>query len=174
MIEKNLFSIPIWSMQVKNFKDKKKQLNKLFKLYPEKRQGLQTFETNRQIDRKNLSINFSNIIKQELELFVEKVKRNIQIEDVWSISYKKEDYHSTHNHGSVGLTGILYLDMPKNAPVTQYIQPWNNFINDTTLYHPFPVTEGTMIIAPKFVQHFTTPNKSKKIKRVISWDMKVI
>ena len=49
-------------MQVKDFKDKKKQLNKLFKLYPEKRQGLQTFETNRQIDRKNLSINFSNII----------------------------------------------------------------------------------------------------------------
>ena len=65
MIEKNLFSIPIWSMQVKNFKDKKKQLHKLFKHYPEKRPGQQTLETNRKIERKNFRRQFKNIRKKE-------------------------------------------------------------------------------------------------------------
>jgi hypothetical protein len=174
MIETNLFSIPMWKILVNNFKQKKKDLKKILKSFPEKRSGLQTFETNRQIDRTYLSEHFSKIFENELNSLVDQLKTNIQIEDVWSISYKKEDYHITHNHGSIGLTGILYLDMPKDAPVTQYIQPWNNWINDTTVHCPFPVSEGTMIVIPKFVKHFTTPNKSKKIKQVVSWDMKVV
>jgi len=174
MIKENLFSIPVWTLSVNNFNEKKKKLKLLLKDFPEKKQQFQTFETNRQIDRTYLSEHFSKIFENELNSLVDQLKTNIQIEDVWSISYKKEDYHITHNHGSIGLTGILYLDMPKDAPVTQYIQPWNNWINDTTVHCPFPVSEGTMIVIPKFVKHFTTPNKSKKIKQVVSWDMKVV
>lgn len=174
MIETNLFSIPIWKTSVSNFKQKKKDLKKILKSFPETRSELQTFETNRQINRTNLSEHFSKIFEDELNSLVDQLKANVQIEDVWSISYKKEDYHITHNHGSIGLTGILYLDMPKDAPVTQYIQPWNNWINDTTVHCPFPVSEGTMVVVPKFLKHFTTPNKSKKIKQVVSWDMKLL
>jgi hypothetical protein len=29
-------------------------------------------------------------------------------------------------------------------------------------------------VVPKFVNHFTQPNKSKKIKRIISFDMKIL
>jgi len=174
MIKENLFSIPVWTLSVNNFNEKKKKLKLFLKDFPEKKQQFQTFETNRQIERKDLSINFSNIIQDELETLIQEIKRDIQIEDVWSVSYKKEDYHITHNHGSTGLTGILYLEMPKDAPVTSYIQPWNNWINDTTVHCQFPVNEGMIVVLPKFVKHFTTPNKSKKIKRVISWDMKVL
>ena len=72
------------------------------------------------------------------------------------------------------LAGILYLDMPKGAPVTSYLQPWNNIKTDTTIYYPIPVTEGHMIVLPQMVQHFSPPNIAKKKKRIISWDMSIL
>ena len=44
---------------------------------------------------------------------------------------------------------------------------------DRTIYLPLPIKEGDIVVTPKFVRHFTEPSKSKKIKRVISWDMKL-
>ena len=174
MIENTLFNIPMWSIPSINFKKKKPQLEKLCKAFPEKKHGLQTFSTNRQRDRSGFAEAFNNIMTEELEMLSQKLEKDIQIEDIWSVSYKKGDYHTPHDHGSVGLAGILYLNMPKKAPVTQYIQPWNDFISDRTTYLPIPVVEGMIVVTPKFVRHFTEPSKDTKIKRIISWDMKLL
>tara|TARA_B100000424_G_scaffold216738_1_gene174818 strand:+ start:54 stop:578 length:525 start_codon:yes stop_codon:yes gene_type:complete len=174
MILKNLFNIPMWSIPTLNFSKKKKQLEQLVKGFPEKKHGLQTFATNRQSDRTGFVEAFSNICGEELNMLSKKLQKDIQIEDIWSVSYKKGDYHTPHDHGSTGLAGILYLNMPKKAPVTQYIQPWNDWYSDRTIYYPLPVNEGTIVVTPKFVRHFTEPNKDTKIKRVISWDMKIL
>ena len=171
MIPGSLFNIPMWRLPTLNFKKKKKDLEKLVKAYPERKHGLQTFYTNRQKDRTGFGEAFSNILAEEFEMFSKRVSKNIVISDIWSVSYKKGDYHTVHDHGSIGLAGILYLNMPKDAPVTQYVQPWNDFQTDRTIYLPLPVREGDIVITPKFVRHFTEPSKSKKIKRVISWDM---
>ena len=174
MTPKNLFNIPMWSIPTLNFSKKKKQLEQLVKGFPEKKHGLQTFSTNRQNDRTGFVEAFSNICGEELNMLSKKLQKDIQIEDIWSVSYKKGDYHTPHDHGSTGLAGILYLNMPKKAPVTQYIQPWNDWYSDRTIYYPLPVNEGTIVVTPKFVRHFTEPNKDTKIKRVISWDMKIL
>ena len=174
MILKNLFNIPMWSIPTLNFSKKKKQLEQLVKGFPEKKHGLQTFATNRQSDRTGFVEAFSNICGEELNMLSKKLQKDIQIEDIWSVSYKKGDYHTPHDHGSTGLAGILYLNMPKKAPVTQYIQPWNDWYSDRTIYYTLPVNEGTIVVTPKFVRHFTEPNKDTKIKRVISWDMKIL
>tara|TARA_Y100001963_G_C6687502_1_gene402958 strand:+ start:299 stop:823 length:525 start_codon:yes stop_codon:yes gene_type:complete len=173
MIPGNLFTIPMWSIPCLNFSKKKKQLETLCKAYPEKKHGLQPFYTNRQSDRTNMAQAFTNILADELEMLGKKLKKDIQIEDVWSVSYKKGDYHTPHDHGSVGLTGIIYVNMPKDGAVTQYIQPWNDWYSDRTIYYPMPVQEGTIVVMPKFIRHFTEPSKSKKIKRIISWDMRI-
>ena len=62
--------------------------------------------------------------------------------------------------------------MDKENANTTYIQPWNNFENDTTTYYQMPASEGLLTVVPKFVNHFTQPSKSKKLKRIISFDMK--
>ena len=173
MIPGNLFTIPMWYIPTLNFSKKKKQLNTLCKAYPERKHGLQNFYTNRQFDRSGFAEAFTNIIGDELEMLSKKLTRTIVVEDIWSVSYKKGDYHTPHDHGSVGLTGILYLDMPKDGAITQYIQPWNDWISDNTIYSPLPVKEGDIVVVPKFVRHFTEPHKSKKIKRIISWDMQL-
>ena len=173
MIPSQLFTIPMWSIPTLNFTKKKKQLEKLVKSFTETKHGLQTFATNRQSDRTGFAEAFTNIVRDELEMLSKRIEKDIHMEDIWSVSYKKGDYHTPHNHGATGLTGILYLNMPKDGPVTQYIQPWNDWLSDRTIYYPLPVVEGTIVVVPKFVRHFTEPSKSKKIKRIISWDMKI-
>ena len=174
MILRNLFTIPMWTIPTLNFTKKKKQLQQLVKSFPEKKHGLQTFATNRQSDRTGFAEAFSNICGDELNMLSKKLQKDIQIEDIWSVLYKKGDYHTPHDHGSTGLSGILYLNMPKKGPVTQYLQPWNDWYSDRTIYYPLPVNEGTIVVVPKFVRHFTEPNNDTKIKRVISWDMKIL
>lgn len=173
MIPGSLFTIPMWTLPCLNFSKKKKQLEQLVKSFPERKHGIQTFATNRQKDRSGFAEAFSKICGDELNMLSQKIKKDIQIEDIWSVSYKKGDYHTPHNHGATGLTGILYLNMPEDGPVTQYIQPWNDWQSDRTIYYPLPVVEGAIVVVPKFVRHFTEPSKSKKIKRIISWDMKI-
>ena len=173
MIPGTLFSIPMWRLPVLNFSKKKKELEQLCKAYPERKHGIQTFSTNRQGDRSGMATAFANILEQELSMFSKRIKRDIAFEDIWSVSYKRGDYHTVHDHGTVGLAGILYLNMPKDGAVTQYVQPWNDYLTDRTIYYPLPVKEGDIVVTPKFVRHFTEPHKSKKIKRIISWDMKL-
>jgi len=173
MIPGNLFTIPMWSIPCLNFSKKKKQLEQLVKSFPERKHGIQTFSTNRQSPRIQFKEDLIVILEEELTMLSDKLQRDIRIDDAWSVSYKKGDYHSVHNHGSTGLSGILYLDQPKDAPMTNYMQPWNDYVSDRTVYYPIPVQEGTIVVVPQFIQHFSPPNESKKIKRIISWDISV-
>ena len=170
----NLFNIPFWQIRSINFKEKKKELVKLLESYPEEKKGLQEFATNRQSNRSGLVERFSSIMNQEVMTFSKEIKKDFAITEIWSVSYAQGDYHPPHNHGSVGLSGILYLDLPNDSPITNYIQPWNDYASDTVQYHAMPIAEGDIIITPSFIQHFSNPNKTEEIKRIISWDMKIL
>ena len=174
MLKQTLFEIPYYQVPVLNFKTKKKQLTNLLKSYPEHREGIQTFLTNRQTNRDCLANDFTRLLQEELEMLSQQIKSSLSVDDIWSVSYERGDYHSPHNHGSLGYSGILYLDMPKGAPVTSYLQPWNNIKTDTTIYYPVPVAEGSIVVLPQMVQHFSPPNLAKKKKRIISWDMSIL
>ena len=184
MIQKSLFNIPCWKIQTINFEEKKKKLTKLLESYPEKpidiknwiniSSHLQEFTTNRQSDRSGLAEQFTSIMSEEMEDISKSIQKSFAIPEIWSISYGKGDYHSPHNHSSIGLTGILYLDLPKDSPVTTYIQPWNDIEQDTAQLVVLPMSEGDIAIVPSFVLHFSKPNKSNSKKRVISWDMKIV
>ena len=174
MIQESMFTIPYWSIPTLNFKEKKKKLQSLCKRHPEDKHGIQTFSTNRQAARIQFKEDLVTILEEEFNMLSETLKKDIRIEDAWSVSYKKGEYHSVHNHSSTGLSGILYLEQPKDAPVTQYIQPWNDYISDRTVYLPIPIQEGSIVVVPSFIQHFSSPNESKKIKKIISWDLSVL
>ena len=175
MIQKSLFNIPCWKIQTINFEEKKKKLTKLLESYPEElARKLQAFTTNRQSDRSGLVEQFSLIMREEIEDISKEIKKDFSIPEIWSVSYGKGDYHSPHNHSSIGLTGILYLNQPKDSPATTYIQPWNDLEHDTCTLTVLPMSEGDIAIVPSFVLHFSKPNKSNSKKRVISWDMKIV
>ena len=97
---------------------------------------------------------------------------DLAITNVWSVSYQKGDYQSPHNHGGVGLSAIMYLDLPKETPGTLFLQPWNDWDTDQSQYGEVMVKEGDIVVVPSFVAHYTKPNKTDDVKRVIAWDMK--
>ena len=69
---------------------------------------------------------------------------------------------------------ILVIDLDPQGNATTGLGLSNSAISDNTIYSPLPVKEGMIVVVPKFVRHFTEPHKSKKIKRIISWDMKIV
>ena len=174
MKKETLFEVNYWTISLTNFKNKKLQLLNMLKSYPEKKQDMQEFYTNKQNNRTLLTKNFYSICKDEMQIISKTFQKDIEIENVWSVSYKLGDYHTPHNHGTIGLTGILYLQLDSLNPTTLYMQPWNDITNDCTQYYKMPVVEGMITIVPKFINHFTFPNKSKKIKKIISFDFKVL
>ena len=174
MKENQLFSIPYYTIKVKNFESKKKKLEELFNIFPDKKLENQNFKTNRQMEKVGLSKSFYLILQDELQEISQHFKKDIGIEDAWSVTYEKGDFQLPHNHGSTGLAAILYLNLNDNHPQTMYIQPWNDFFTDYTVYYNLPISEGDIIITPKFVRHFTKPNENDDIKRVITWDMNEI
>ena len=172
--EESLFNIPYWKIQTINFEEKKKELIKILEFYPEEKKGLQEFATNRQNNRSGLVERFFSIMNQELGAFSKEIEKNFAIHEIWSVSYDKGGNQSPHNHGSWGLSGILYLNLPKDSSVTEYIQPWNDYVNDTIQHAKISIVEGNIIIVPSFILHFSEPNKSNSKKRIISWDMKIL
>tara|TARA_R110000822_G_scaffold196681_1_gene334612 strand:- start:42 stop:569 length:528 start_codon:yes stop_codon:yes gene_type:complete len=160
-----IFKINFLKIECSNFKYKKEKIKKVLKKYPEKRQ--QNFSTSR--FKNSFDKEFKEIFNDELNIVRSNHNNFIDLYDVWSVSYKKGDYHAPHNHGSKGYCGILYLDMHKDSPPTTYIQPWNDDNDKSKLFRP-PVNEGDIIIIPQFLYHFTEPNLIKFKKRIISFD----
>tara|TARA_R110002020_G_scaffold399032_2_gene608919 strand:+ start:86 stop:613 length:528 start_codon:yes stop_codon:yes gene_type:complete len=164
----SLFSIPILNLTTSDFKRKKKAIEKVLKKYPEEeKRGL--LLSNRSCTDRNLTVAFSEIFKNELDIISKLFKQNIFLKSVWSVSYRKGDFHIPHNHGSIGYAGILYLDYYPKSPPTIYIQPWNNDEDLTHFRHP-EVCEGKIVIVPRFLMHFTRPNPISKPKRIVGFD----
>ena len=172
-MKQNLFEVPFWHMKVANFEKKKSQLIGLLKDYPEEKTGVQKFHTNRQIVKENdYYQKFISIMSDEINLFAKTLKSDLEVTDVWSVSYETGDYQTPHSHNSTGISAILYLDLPSDSPATTYIQPWSDIKSNDTIQLSVDVNEGDIFFVPSFVLHFSLPNESMKTKRIISWDIK--
>ena len=178
MIISSLFNIPIWTKEISNFDDTMK--NRLLDLIadcPETRNATQKFYTNRQSDTSKFTSKFSEIIsteikelKQNLNQFLNK-NLELNIKNAWSVSYHEGDYQRIHNHSSTGLTGILYIDNPVDGPNLDILQPWDSWVSGNTQFLSVKFKGGSIVVFPSFLKHSTEPNRSKQIKKVISWDM---
>ena len=169
-----MFTIPLWRLKTNNFDYKKNQLQTLFNKHQEKQNEIAVgdFTTNR-YETNDIVKSFSEIMVEELQAITQEVKTDLSIKEVWSVSYKRNGFHPIHNHGSTGLSGILYLDFPQGVPPTSFVQPWNNIFTDNSVYCTPQVREGDIVVVPSNIFHFTQPNRTDKLKRTISWDMAI-
>ena len=160
-----IFKIEFFKIKCIDFAKKKQLIETVLKQYPEV--PLENFYTNR--NKANFLDDFQKIFKDEISLVNKKYNRKIHLYNLWSVSYKKGNYHVPHNHGSKGYCGILYLNMKEKSPLTTYIQPWQTEMDTTKLYKP-KVVEGDIMIVPQFIYHYTEPNTINFNKRIISFD----
>lgn len=85
--------------------------------------------------------------------------KNVLIDELWFQQYQKEGQHGWHTHGS-NFTGVYYLELPKSAPKTELVTPYNykHFIPE--------IQEGDLLIFPSFVVH-RAPVITKKLRKTI-------
>jgi len=169
----SLFQIPIITIDVNDWKNKKNKVLKIFKSYPEEKTGIQKFYTNKKRTDITALIDFSDVFAEELNELTTFLKKDIKITDIWTVTYKKGDYQPVHNHGSSGLTGIIYLDHQKDGSKTTFIQPWNDIFVDETIHATPQEVEGKILLVPSFINHFSDPIDIGK-KRILSFDLKLL
>tara|TARA_R100000742_G_C4279116_1_gene102948 strand:+ start:1290 stop:1859 length:570 start_codon:yes stop_codon:yes gene_type:complete len=90
---------------------------------------------------------------------------NFNLPELWYQQYLENGKHGWHVHGG-NYTGVYYLEMPKESPKTQIVDPSNmdNIID-------LNVQEGDFVIFPSFVIHRAPKNKSHKRKTIISFNV---
>ena len=168
-----LFEFPSYQYQVNDWEFKKKGLLNRIKKKELVRTTLQTFETDRQTSNKSNVQYLSDFLRPELSNFCEEAQVTCSMTDAWCIRYQKGDQQTIHNHRGWGFSGILYVEYdPKVHTPTCFMAPWQDPRTDTTsLAFPKDVKEGTVFITPSFTHHFVHPNKARKQRTVISFDL---
>ena len=168
-----LFEFRSYQYEVKDWEFKKKGLLSRINKSKFIRTNLQTFETDRQTCEKSYVRYVEDFLKYELTEFCNEAQVTCYMSDAWCVKYQKGDHQTVHNHRGWGFSGILYVEYdPKVHTPTCFVAPWNDPTNDTTsLKFPKNVKEGTIFIVPSSTLHFVYPNKTRKQRIVIAFDL---
>lgn len=169
--------IPYYMYEVKDWQTKKEQFSQVLLNTTYTRPGLNglgEFESDRDSQR-NYVDDFLNIFQEEMQEFGRDISVDrFHITDIWSVQYRKHDHHTVHTHGNTNFSGILYYDYDheEHTPTNFVLNNVNALTNMTDIITPV-VKEGVIFIFPSSILHFTLPNKSDKIRRIVSFDISV-
>ena len=190
-MRKSLFDIPLFTYEVQNWKSKKIEIMSWLDKTTMSRSSANHFYTDRGYNKFYVE-DFATLFDDVFKLFqieiglptIENakqvsdrisVRRTMALGDIWFVEYEKGDYQLPHNHRSTGFTGILYVNFNEEKhPLTTVIQPWNGIFDDETKMINVDAEEGTLIIMPSNLLHFSLPNKSDHKKIVLSFDLTII
>lgn len=173
----NFSSINYWHYQTNNWAEKKSKFSHVIRdsVYTRLNLpgGLGEFESDRGSPR-NYADQFLEIFNEEMQQFGRDIHVNeFKVEDIWSVQYKKYDYHPVHTHGRTNFSGVLYFDyIEEHGPTHFVVNNMNNLSNMTDIISP-RIQEGDVFIFPSNLLHFTSPNKSDVIRKVIAFDISV-
>jgi len=191
----NIFSIPILTIQVKDWNKKRKILMKHYlrqtesnDLYLRDGEILTSYVDSMDISKKTdewIENNYKfvegmqELFEEEINLAYDKIikpysslhlsKRKLKIGDFWFQNQNNGTAHGIHTHGSNGLSAVCYMkyDKQHHTP-TNFISPnFNSFNNINMTWYPEESTEGTMVFFPSNILHYTRPNNSD-VSRIIA------
>jgi co-chaperonin GroES (HSP10) len=174
---KILHAIPYYHYSVSNWKEKKQKM--IAAMYHQQfcRNGIDRmsfFSTDRPNPRFYID-DFLSIFQEELMEFGQELNLNkFKIEDIWTVKYETGDFHSIHNHSKSNISGILYFDYDEKEHTPTNILVGENSITKVTDVVTPSVVEGDIILFPSNMMHFTLPNKSNKVRTVVSFDISLV
>lgn len=112
-------------------------------------------------------VNFfaENFTETILQMFNEVGYDGYTLHDIWFQQYKQNSGHGWHIH-SENFTNVYYLELPKNAPTTKLVNPYNQ--RDII---EIDVKEGDIIVFPSYVIHKGPANLCNEQKTIISYNI---
>ena len=174
-------TIPFYQFEIKDWENKKKQL---LEVYSRVKNNLVTDDpisfVYTDFRQKNYDSNYdyvediTEILDDEISQFsIESDIENLSI-SCWFQKYTQGCFHAPHNHGAIGYSCVCYIeyDEDEHKP-TVFILPFSNPKDGTLIqYFPQNIKEGTIIFFPSSMTHYVLPNESKKIRIILSMNLK--
>jgi hypothetical protein len=176
----NMFNIPILHLKVTNWEKKKEILLEMVNNCDLIVGKNDTLKTDFDIQNHNQTMGQHNdkitkILKEEIEIFCNVFNFNqYEMISSWFEIAAQENYHPIHNHGSIGYSSVCYIKYDHNVHTpTQFISPFNNFLDGSLLYYEPKVEEGSIIFFPSLIMHHTKPNNSKIERTILSFNLNI-
>lgn len=176
-----MFSVPCIVIECSNWGKQKKQLNNLYKSTQfHSKDGLSTdYFAQKTFNKFSYLKDVEEIFSDELKEFKESVVSptssfDMKVIAAWFEAAKFGSYHTHHTHGAMGYSAVCYIDYDKNEhDATHFIAPFFNFLTGDDIHFSVPHTkEGMIVFFPSCVAHYTEPNFSKKVRRVLSFNLR--
>ena len=174
-----MFYVPIYHVAVNDWNRKKEILlsfidhNKLIKPADSNRDEHITTDYHNTDNNKIHLI--ENTLKVDLDEFAKAADTKTSIHSYWFEKADIHEYHPSHNHGMGLYSAVLYLEYDKDlhTPV-EFISPFLNLVNGKHLHYiPQDVQEGSLLVFPSAINHFTHPNKSLKPRTVLAFNLNI-
>ena len=189
-----LFSTPVWTIQLDNYKNINEDMYKYIKFLNEK--------DNIGISKSNIKgwhskdfdlndkdpQNFIKFILPAIEQVMddmswEKQKQTAKINNMWAIINTGGSANLRHQHGNSTISGAYYVRAPENSgdivfydprPAPVYSHPnisGPNFLNAQV--NGITPKEGALVLFPSFLDHSVNENKSNDERIVISFNIRI-
>ena len=189
------FSTPIWTEQIKNYKDSNEQIYDYIKnLQKKDSQGIVKSNVkgwhSKNFDLKEKEPqNFIKIISRQIESVITDMDWDIKnqktkITNMWAIINKGGAANARHHHGNSSLSAAYYVRAPKNSgdivfydprPAPVYSHPISNKPNYlNAMQHSISPLEGLLVMFPGYLDHSVNENLSNEERIVISFNISLL
>ena len=91
------------------------------------------------------------------------------VHNIWFQQYIKHNSHPWHTHTDCHYTCIYYVELPDDAPRTQFIDP----IDHTRVFE-IDVKEGDILIIPSMIKHRSPLVENNVRKTIISFNTSLV
>lgn len=183
------FSVPILHLRVVDWEEKKKAL---LDIYAERSQNKKVFKTaiaqeigydvetdyhynhdNHLTEHAGYDGKIEQILEDELGSVCDAFQCAVAVNTSWFEKARKGAKHEVHNHGVEGLSAVCFVDFdPKYHMPTIFCNPLLADATNTNFVPP-NVDEGSLIVFPSYVLHFTQSNLSDVERLILSFNLQV-
>jgi RNAse (barnase) inhibitor barstar len=174
------FNVPFYQIKVSDWENKKKRLLDVYSkvknnLVCDDPVSFVYSDFRNQDYYNNYFGEITEILDEELNEF--SVQSNLEQEvniTCWFQKYTEGCFHAPHTHGALGYSSVCFIEYDENEhKPTRFISPIQNPMTGSLMdYFPQNITEGTIIFFPAYLTHYVLPNDSKKIRIILSMNIK--
>lgn len=110
----------------------------------------------------------------ELEFISGVFNTGIQIQNSWFEKSSRNKQHTPHNHGNCGLSCVVFIKFdPKYHTPTIFIDPYLASDSSIAPQNSMPpgIREGSMIVFPSYLMHYTLPNLTDVDRIILSFNL---
>lgn len=175
----NLFSVPIFHIVCDEWDNKKKQLLELMNSFEFEYIGNVTTtysEKNNYGLTTNLNEELEKIFSNELNAYQDIFNfPYFSIQNSWFQIERQGMSHDIHNHG-IGVSAICYLEYDENVhkPVNFVSPHFDVFDGSLEIVSPLNIKEGSLILFPSIISHFTHKNISDLERKIVAFNINIL